>query len=72
MSLKITSGLLQPTGAGAALSYSAEEFLDNAAIAGIPGWAVLSAIAAFYSWLTYVVLRHPLKKGELAHGQVHV
>jgi uncharacterized membrane protein len=66
----VTSALLQP--AGATFGDSAEELLRNAAVVGIPGWAVLSVILLFYGWLTYLVFAHSKEPGELAHGQVHV
>jgi uncharacterized membrane protein len=70
--LKITSAFLQPSGERATLVGSVDELLQNAAIASIPGWAVLFGILTFYGWLTYVALRHSIDRGELAHGQVHV
>ena len=70
--LKITSTFLQPIGERATIAESVDELLQNAAIASIPGWAVLLAILAFYGWLIYVALRHSIDRGELAHGQVHV
>jgi uncharacterized membrane protein len=70
--LKITSAFLQPTGARATFIGSVDEVLHNAAIASIPGWAVLPGILVFYGWLTYVALRHSIERGELTHGQVHV
>jgi uncharacterized membrane protein len=69
--LKITSTFLQPIGERATVAESVDELLQNAAIASIPGWAVLLAILAFYGWLIYVAL-HSIDRGELAHGQVHV
>jgi uncharacterized membrane protein len=70
--LKITSAFLQPTGERATYVRSVDELLQNAAIANIPGWAVMLGMLTFYSWLIYVALRHSIDRGELAHGQVHV
>jgi uncharacterized membrane protein len=70
--LKITSAFLQPTGERATFIGSVDEVLRNAAIASIPGWAVLLGIVSFYGWLIYVALRHSIDRGELTHGQVHV
>jgi uncharacterized membrane protein len=70
--LKVTSAFLEPAGDRATFIGSVDALLQNAAIASIPGWAVLLAILTFYGWLIYVALRHSIDRGELTHGQVHV
>jgi uncharacterized membrane protein len=52
--------------------HSAHEFLGNAAIAAIPGTAVVGGIVALYAWLGFVMLRFDLDEDELGPGQVHV
>jgi uncharacterized membrane protein len=54
------------------LVHTVNEFLDNAAIAGIPGAGVVLGIAALYAWLVFVMLRFDLDADELGPGQVHV
>ena len=54
------------------LVHTINEFLDNAAIAGIPGAVVVSGIAALYLWLVFVMWRFHLDEDELGPGQVHV
>jgi uncharacterized membrane protein len=54
------------------LIHTLHEFLTTTAIAGIPGVAVVSGVAALYAWLAYVMLRYELDEDELGPGQVHV
>jgi len=54
------------------LVHTLREFLANAAIAGIPGLAVVLGIALLYAWLLYVMVRFGLDEDELGPGQVHV
>jgi uncharacterized membrane protein len=54
------------------LIHTVNEFLGNAAIAGIPGSAVVAGIALLYAWLGFVMLRFQLDEDELGPGQVHV
>lgn len=54
------------------LVHTAHEFLENTAIAGIPGIAVLFGVVAMYAWLTFVMLRFALDGGTVGRGQVHV
>jgi uncharacterized membrane protein len=54
------------------LVHSMHEFLENAAVAGIPGAAVIVAIALLYAWLLFVMVRFGLGDSELGPGGVHV
>jgi uncharacterized membrane protein len=54
------------------LVHSLSEFLQNASIAGIPGAAVLTGVAALYAWLVFVTLRFTLDEDDLGPGNVHV
>ena len=56
----------------ARLVHTMNEFLENAAIAGVPGIAVVLGIAALYAWLLFITLRFDLDEEELGPGQVHV
>jgi uncharacterized membrane protein len=51
---------------------SAGEWVRNAAIGPVPGWAVVLALALFYGWILFASLRRPKGEGELAFGNVHV
>jgi uncharacterized membrane protein len=48
------------------------EWVRNAAIGPIPGWAVIVTLTIFYGWILYAALRKPKGEGELAFGNVHV
>jgi uncharacterized membrane protein len=55
--------------------HAADFFLNavrNAALGPFPGWAVLLAVAVFFTWLGYTTFRPREESGELAHGEVHV
>lgn len=54
------------------LVHTVHEFLDNTAIAGIPGILVISGVVALYAWLTFVMFRYELESEDLGPGQVHV
>jgi uncharacterized membrane protein len=54
------------------LVHTVAEFLENTAIAGIPGIAVLSGVVGLYVWLAFVMFRYSLESEELGPGQVHV
>ena len=54
------------------LVHTMHEFLQNAAIAGIPGSAVVLGIAVLYAWLIFITLRFDLDADDLGPGQVHV
>ena len=54
------------------LVHTMHEFLDNAAIAGIPGIAVVLGIAVLYGWLAFITLRFGVDEDDLGPGQVHV
>jgi len=48
------------------------QWVRNAAIGPLPGWATIIIVAAFYGWILYTSLRTPRSEGELAFGDVHV
>jgi uncharacterized membrane protein len=54
------------------LIHTIQEFLGNAAIAGIPGLVVVLAVLALYLCLAFIMLRYELDEDELGPGQVHV
>jgi uncharacterized membrane protein len=54
------------------LIHTINEFLANAAIAGITGVAVVLGVATLYAWLTFITLRYEIDEDELGPGQVHV
>jgi uncharacterized membrane protein len=56
----------------AQLVHTVDEFLENTAIAGIPGSAVVAGVIASYAWLTFVMLWFRMDEDELGPGQVHV
>jgi uncharacterized membrane protein len=51
---------------------SVGEWLANADIGLIPGWAVTLAIASFYAWLLYATFMYRRVEGAQAYGNVHV
>jgi uncharacterized membrane protein len=51
---------------------SVSEWVRNAAIGPLPGWAAILAVALFYGWVLFASLRRPKGEGELAFGNVHV
>jgi uncharacterized membrane protein len=54
------------------LIHTLGEFLEECAVAGIPGSVVLLGVAALYAWLLFVMWRFHLDEDELGPGQVHV
>jgi uncharacterized membrane protein len=54
------------------LVHTLHEFLKNAAIAGIPGLAVVAGICVLYAWLGFVMVRYDIDAEDLGPGQVHV
>lgn len=56
----------------ARLVRSVGQFLDNTAIAGIPGIAVVLGVCLLYAWLLFVMLFFDVNEDELGPGQVHV
>jgi uncharacterized membrane protein len=48
------------------------EFFSNAAIAGIPGKAVVLGIVLHYVWLLFLLLRFDIDEDYLGPGKVHV
>jgi uncharacterized membrane protein len=70
--VKTTFIRMQENAVDAHLVTSVGEWVRNAAIGPIPGWAVIVALALFYGWILYAALRKPVGEGELAFGNVHV
>lgn len=70
--LKTTSAKLQTSGGDVDFVHSTSEWLGNAALGPLPGWAVVMLVGAFYVWVTYATFRHARAEGELAYGYVHV
>jgi uncharacterized membrane protein len=54
------------------LVHTADEFLANTAIAGIPGGVVLAGVIGLYAWLAFVMFKFELESEDLGPGQVHV
>jgi uncharacterized membrane protein len=54
------------------LVQSVGEWVRNAAIGPLPGWATIVVVALFYGWILYASIRRPPTEGELAFGDVHV
>jgi uncharacterized membrane protein len=54
------------------LIHSANEFLENTAVAGIPGGAVMLIVALLYAWLVFVMVRFGIDEDMLGPGNVHV
>jgi uncharacterized membrane protein len=70
--VKTTFIRMQDDAVEAHLVNSLDEWVRNAAIGPVPGWAVIIAVAIFYAWVLYASLRRPKGEGELAFGNVHV
>jgi uncharacterized membrane protein len=70
--VKTTFIRMQENAVEASLVTSVGEWVRNAAIGPIPGWAVITALTVFYGWILYAALRKPQGEGELAFGNVHV
>jgi uncharacterized membrane protein len=69
--LKTTSRRLQPAGDVDFIHFT-NEWIHNAAIGFLPGWAVLAGILIFYGWMVYIMIKYRESSGELAYGDVHV
>jgi len=54
------------------LVHTLNEFLENVAIAGIPGGAVIFGVCVLYAWMIFVMMRFHIDEDELGPGQVHV
>jgi len=70
--VKTTFIRMQENAVDAHVVSSIGEWVRNAAIGPIPGWAVIAGLAVFYGWILYAALRKPKGEGELAFGNVHV
>jgi uncharacterized membrane protein len=70
--LKTTTRLLQAPDGTPGVVHSTVELFKNASIGYVPGWVVVLLVAAFYSWIVYIMFKHREAAGELAYGEVHV
>lgn len=70
--VKTTFIRMQQSATEAHLVTSAGEWVRNAAVGPVPGWAVIASVTLFYGWVLYASLRRPKGEGELAFGNVHV
>jgi uncharacterized membrane protein len=70
--VKTTFIRMQENAVEAHLVTSVSEWVRNAAIGPLPGWAVIFAVTLFYAWILFASLRRPGGEGELAFGNVHV
>ncbi|MFN7026124.1 MAG: DUF2270 domain-containing protein [Pseudorhizobium sp.] len=70
--LKITTPKLLPDETEADVVFSWREAVQNAAFGPLPGWSVITAVAAVYVFVLYASLHQASDEGELAHGEVHV
>jgi uncharacterized membrane protein len=70
--LKTTTRVLQAPDGRPEVVHSTMELFKNASIGYVPGWMVVLLVAAFYSWLVYIMFKHREAAGELAYGEVHV
>ncbi|QRM30207.1 DUF2270 domain-containing protein [Microvirga sp. VF16] len=70
--IKTTFIRMQENAVEAHLVTSLGEWVENASVGPIPGWAVIVALTIFYGWILYATLRKPMGEGELAFGNVHV
>jgi len=70
--VKTTFIRMQESAAEAHLVTSVEEWVRNAAVGPVPGWAVIASVTLFYGWILYASLRRSKGEGELAFGNVHV
>ncbi|HWL83857.1 MAG TPA: DUF2270 domain-containing protein [Roseomonas sp.] len=70
--LKVSSAWLLQDAAPVDPAKPVRGMVQNLALGPVPGWVVLIAVGAFYCWLSYATFRPRKKRGELAHGEVHV
>jgi uncharacterized membrane protein len=70
--LKTTTTNLPSNAAETRLVQSFGEWVQNASIGPVPGWAVIVVITGFYAWIAYACMRKTKSEGELAYGNVHV
>jgi len=70
--LKTTSTNLPANATETHLVASVAEWVRNAAIGPVPGWAVITGVGFFYGWILLASFRAGKAEGELAYGDVHV
>jgi uncharacterized membrane protein len=70
--LKISTPRLQDENASLTLVHSWSDIVVNARLGPLPGWAVVTCVAAFYLWLLVAARRSRDDKDESGFGEVHV
>ncbi len=70
--LKISSARLLAEEIEVDPSKPVPDVIQNLAFGPVPGWLVLTLVAAFYVALTWLTFRESDASGELAHGEMHV
>jgi len=70
--LKISTPSLQSGSAPGGLVHSASEAVNNAAFGLLPGWLVVTAVAAFNIALLVLAFGSGRVEGDVAEGDVHV
>jgi len=70
--LKISTPRLQDEHASLTLVHSWSDIVVNARLGPLPGWAVVTCVAAFYLWLVIAARRSRDDKDEGGFGEVHV
>ncbi|MBP1850942.1 DUF2270 domain-containing protein [Rhizobium halophytocola] len=70
--LKISTPKLLPDQPRTDTVWSFGEFVHNAALGPVPGWAVLAIVAVIYAAIIYVAVHREPDDGEFAYGEVHV
>jgi uncharacterized membrane protein len=70
--LKTTTTNLPTNAAETHLVPSFGEWVQNASIGPVPGWAVIIVVTSFYAWIAYASVWKSKSEGELAYGNVHV
>jgi uncharacterized membrane protein len=69
---KTTETLVPPWLGESRFAPSLATMSNNAALGHLPGWGVMAALVLFYGWMTYIMIRHRERWGEVAYGDVHV
>jgi uncharacterized membrane protein len=70
--LKTSARRLQSKVGETEFIHSTSEWIQNASLVGLPGWAILGLILIFYAWMFYIMFKYRESTGELAYGDVHV
>ncbi|MGK6314997.1 DUF2270 domain-containing protein [Neorhizobium sp. DT-125] len=70
--LKISTPKLLPDQPKVDVVFSISDAVSNAALGPLPGWSVVTVVAALYCAVLYAALHREPDEGEFAHGEVHV